>query len=158
MADIHINMSVQERAPMTALYEEHSGAYNLIGAKFDVVVNTGKTLLGLPEAEMLTLGIYYNDPYSTPVDQLRSRACLVLTDPQAERAKAAGKNVMIVPGGKYAVGHCTIGCEQFGPAWAKFMEMLPTQGLKSDTTRTCYEAYVGHDRNTFTLDLCEPIL
>ncbi|KAH3767400.1 hypothetical protein Pelo_715 [Pelomyxa schiedti] len=133
MADIQISMSVQERAPVTVLYEEHCGAYNLIGLKFDAVVRAGETLFA---------------PFS----------CLPRADdPQAERAQSAGKNVMIVPGGKYAVGHCTIGCEQFGPAWAMFMDMLAAQGLKSDTTRACYEAYVGHENNSCTLDLCEPI-
>jgi len=104
----------------------HGGPYNQIGEAFGKLgaIAGPAGLFQRPEAAMI--GIYYDDPETTPPAQLRSEAGIrVATD----IALPAGLQERVLGAGRYA---CTVhigSYEQLGDVWARFLgEWLPRSG------------------------------
>jgi AraC family transcriptional regulator len=103
----------------------HTGPYNQIPQAFERLGSiAGPAGLERPGATMLA--IYHDDPDTTPPDQLRSDAAIVvpenvpLPDGLVEQRIAAGRYACTVHVGPY---------EELGDAWARFRgEWLPASG------------------------------
>lgn len=103
----------------------HTGPYNQIRQAFERLGSiAGPAGLERPGATMLA--IYHDDPDTTPPDQLRSDAAIVVPEhvplPKGlvEQRIAAGRYACTVHVGPY---------EELGDAWARFMgEWLPASG------------------------------
>jgi len=93
----------------------------------------------------------------TDASKLRSDACLTVPP----GTKGDGEiGTMKVPGGLFAVAHVEMDVTQFGEAWDKLMEWMPTSGYQPDD-RMCYEMYLNdpdtHPEKKWIVDICEPI-
>jgi AraC family transcriptional regulator len=120
----------------------HVGPYNQITQAFErlgaIVGKAGlsSTLSQPPGSAMMA--IYYDDPETTPLDQLRSDAAIVVPD---KVAMPDGLVEQHIPGGRYACATHVGPYEQLGDAWARFMgEWLPASGQRIGTG-TAYEIY-----------------
>jgi AraC family transcriptional regulator len=106
----------------------HVGPYNQIPEAFERLTGIAGPLGLFQRPGAAMLAIYHDDPDSTPQEQLRSDAAIVV----AEDVKLPRELVeQRIPAGRYA---CTLHVgryEKLGDAWARFMgEWLPASGYR----------------------------
>ena len=119
-----MDVTIEQRPELRVGAVRHIGPYNQIPnafAKLGEIVNSA-----LREKPGDMLAIYYDDPETTPANELKSDAALVFDD----AAKLpAGLNEHRIPGGRYARTTHIGPYERLGDAWARFMgEWLPSSG------------------------------
>ena len=122
-----MNVTIVERPTLRVAACRHIGAYNRISEAFArlhaIVAPAGLLREG---AEML--GVFHDDPETTPEAQLRSDAGLTLS-PDARVPE--GLDEVTIPGGQYAVTTHIGPYETLGDAWARLMgEWLPRSGFR----------------------------
>lgn len=123
----------------------HSGDYMQIGAKFEGLLATAGSL-GLLGPDSTVIGIYHDNPDTTPTDRLRSHAC-VTVPPDFEQIPD-GFEILNLSAGEVAVG------VHRGPysglpqsyGWL-YGEWLPSSG-RSLAERPSYEIYVDDPGTT----------
>lgn len=137
-------------------YVRHTGPYPEIGAAFGRLAAWAgpKGLLG-PGASFI--GIYHDDPQETPVDQLRSDACVTVP----EGTEAEGEvQIGDIPAGLYAVMRGETKPEGIPGLWSEMLAWMQEQGYDWDT-RPCYEIYLNdpetHPEKKLIMDVCGPI-
>jgi AraC family transcriptional regulator len=139
-----MNVTIETMPELRVATVPHVGPYNEISAAFQrlgaLIGPAG--LLGRPEAAML--GIYYDDPETTPPEQLRSDAAFVVP---ADARLPEGVTEKRLPAGRYAhithVGPYT----QLGDAWSRLMgEWLPRSGHRVGEGSS-YEIYRNNPGN-----------
>lgn len=103
----------------------HTGPYQEIGTAFGKVAAWAKEH-GIP-LEGNLVGVYYDDPSSTPPEQLRADACVIL--PDDIRLDGETLNEVRISGGTYAVATHLGSYETLGESWMRFMgQELPKTG------------------------------
>jgi len=139
-------------------YIRHVGRYDRIGESFGRLMQWAgpRGLLRFPETQMLA--IYHEGPDMTPVEQLRSDACITVPVGTPVEGEVG---LMTVPGGTFAVAHAEIDVTQYGEAWDRLIaDWLPSSGYQPDD-RLCYELYLNdpgqHPEHKHIVDICEPI-
>ncbi len=104
--------------------------------------------LGWPMSGML--GIYYDDPRQVPEEELRSKACAIVTegfDPKVE-----GVEAFTIPGGQHAVHRHLGSYSKLGDAWmALYSEELPAFDM--DDNGSPFEIYRNTPMDTAEDDL-----
>jgi AraC family transcriptional regulator len=116
-------------------YQHISGAFQRLGA-----IAGPAGLLGNPETAMI--GVYYDDPESTPLEQLRSDAAVSVPE---DRGLPAELSEVRLPAGRYASTTHIGPYETLGDTWARFMGgWLPSSGYRIADGGLSYELY----RNT----------
>jgi len=141
------------------LARPHSGDYVNIGAAFEQLYGYAYSH-GLIGPDSVSLGIYYHDPDATPVEQLRSHACL--TVPEGFREAPEGFELLQLEGGEHAVGLHRGPYEQLHESYRwLFGQWLPSSG-REPANRPAHEIYVNDPRTTAPADLithiCIPLL
>ena len=136
-----MDVKIENMPEMRVGAVHHVGPYNQIPNAFkklgEIADKTG--LVKQPGLKMLA--IYYDDPETTPADQLRSEAALTVP---ADAAMPAGLDEQFVPAGRYARTTHIGPYEQLGDTWARLMgEWLPASGERVADSPS-YEIY----RNT----------
>ena len=117
---------IKDMPAMRVATVPHVGPYNQINDAFGKLgaIAGPAGLFRRPEAAMV--GIYYDDPQTTPSDELRSEAGLRVAD---DLVLPAGLETHRLAAGRYA---CTLHVgpyEQLGDVWARFLgEWLPKSG------------------------------
>jgi AraC family transcriptional regulator len=151
------SVEVKQMPEWNVVYARHIGAYNKIGEAFDRVFKWAgpRGLIRFPETK--SLAVYHDSPEVTDASKLRSDACLTVP----AGTKVDGEiGTTKVPGGLFAVAHVEIDVTQFGEAWDKLMEWMPTSGYQPDD-RMCYELYLNdpekHAEKKWQVDICEPV-
>jgi AraC family transcriptional regulator len=137
----------------------HRGDYHTIGATFERL-NTVAASRGLLGPESVSLGIYYDDPETTPVDSLRSHACVSVSD--ALRQAPEGFELLPLDGGEFAIGVHRGGYQQLAESYRwLFGEWLPSSGREA-AHAPCHETYVNDARTTPASELvthiCVPLV
>ena len=121
-----MNVDIKEMPELRVAAVRHVGPYNLISQAFErlgsIVEHRG--LFNPPDTMMV--GIYHDDPDSTPPDQLRSDAGLVAP---GGMVLPEGLTEQRIPAGRYASTVHIGPYEQLGDAWVRFFgEWLPSSG------------------------------
>ena len=118
----------------------HIGPYNQIWEAFARLGKiAGEAQLFGPQAAMI--GIYYDDPETTPAADLRSDAAIVISEATPLPAGVVERRL---PAGRYASTTFVGPYERLGDTWARFMgEWLPRSGQRLSNGAS-YEVY----RNT----------
>jgi AraC family transcriptional regulator len=151
MVNVHIERSPARRLLALA----HAGDYNQIGPTFKRLFEFAHSR-GLVGPGTISLGIYYDDPAVTPVDRLRSHACISV--PSIFSSAPEGFELIDLPEGEVAVG------VHRGPytkleesyRWL-FAEWLPSSGREA-ADRPCHEIYLSDSRTTAPEDLVTHIV
>lgn len=145
-----MNVTVETMPALRVATVPHVGPYPRISeafAKLGALAGPAG-LLGNPESAMIA--IYYDDPETTPVDQLTSDAGLTVVDGKALPAGLAEKRL---PEGRYAktthVGPYTT----LADTWSRFMgEWLAKSGHRVGEGSP-YEVYRNNPTNAAPEDL-----
>jgi AraC family transcriptional regulator len=119
----------------------HIGPYMQISEAFERLgqIAGGAGLIQPPKTEMVAL--FYDDPESTPADQLRSDAGITV---EPDASLPAGLEEHHVPAGAYASAIHVGPYEQLGDTWARLMgEWLPTSGRRINSDAPSYEVYLN---------------
>lgn len=119
-----MSVEIKDLPELRVATVSHVGPYNQIGPAFMKLGElAGKAGLFGPDANML--GIYHDDPRTTPAQDLRSAAGVTL----APDAKVpTGLLEQRVPAGRYASMTHVGPYEQLPEAWNRFMSELPQSG------------------------------
>jgi AraC family transcriptional regulator len=129
-------------APFEALGIEHRGAYSGIGQSFGALCGL-LAQNNIPMGSMI--GIYYDDPQTTPEAELRSFAGLALASPLSGAYQ--GLNRVTLAGGKYVVARHVGPYDKLGDAWNYVMgPWIEQSGMQPDG-RDYFELYIHHDES-----------
>jgi len=155
--DMVYRVQVREEPMRYVAYIRHVGSYSDIGGALERLARWAGSR-GLLRDDTRMLAVYLDNPDVTPVDRLRSDACI--TVPQGTRVQRdVGR--MTLPGGTYAAAYAEIEITQYGEAWDRlFSDWLPESGYQPDD-RPCYELYLNnpdeHPEHKHIVEICEPI-
>jgi len=142
-------LRIEEIADVRLAAMRHNGPYHQIGNTFSKL---------RPSNRNTTMyGIYYDDPESTPSEQLRSDACYELGEGDEP---CEGAEVVTIAGGKYAVYRHIGHYMHLDASWGNFMRLLA--GSENGTRPgPCFEKYVDNCMTTpvetLRTDLYAPI-
>lgn len=136
---------------------QHLGQYDHIGEAFMRLEKwaTPKGLMNEPEAKVIAL--YYDDPFSTPIEKLRSDACISIHSSIETNGEICTKDM---PKGLFAVGHFELKIGDFPEAWQLTTKRLVEEGYTC-TVHPPYEIYhnnaAEHPKHLWIIDICIPI-
>ena len=148
-----MNIREETLAEKRLLAMPHAGPYEAIGATFERLMSWGGPR-GAFDGQAWVVGIYYDDPDSTPVEKLRSEACVecrLAPDP------ANGVAERILHGGKYAVMLHRGPYTTLSDAWRRFLREWAVPHGVSLADRPCFERYLNDPREVAPEDLLTDI-
>jgi len=153
-----MELTVKNLSSMRLAAVLHTGAYNQIGPAFRKLgaIGAGARLFAHPDAMMI--GVYKDDPRTTPVDQLRSAAGIVIPEGAKIPAELVEERA---PGGRFACATHHGSYETLPDAWNKlWSELIPAGGYQRRTAPS-YERYINDPSQVKAADLlteiCIPI-
>ena len=120
----------------------HKGDYQTIPGTFVRLV-TMAGALGLFGAETRSFGIYYDDPSATPVEALRSEACITVPDDWAPSGDLERREIR---GGRYAVVSHVGPYAELGRAYAWLYGTWLAESGEEAADAPCVEAYLNDAR------------
>lgn len=144
---------------MKVLAVRHRGAYNRIGEAFDRLCGIAAEH-GVPMEGSKWLGIYWDDPSEVPPEELRSEACMTVSD-DPPIAGVEGASVRLLDGGSYLVGTHVGPYSGLGEAWGRIWEELRDRKLVPRNS-PCFELYLsggedGLPEEEWITELCVPV-
>lgn len=149
---------IKNLEPIKTIAISHTGDYSGIGDAFEkLAVWAGENNLWVASPKMA--GVYHNDPRHTPVDELRSEACL---QDLSGIDPGEGMKHYTISGGKYFVMQVEVTMAEYKEAWKQVYTVVNEKGYECDTCDH-YELYVScvgdiQDPNApWIVDLCIPI-
>ncbi|MHB8072351.1 DNA gyrase inhibitor [Desulfosporosinus fructosivorans] len=109
----------------------------------------------LMNSKAVIFGIAHDNPQTTPPENCRYDACLLLAD---KHFPASG-NVQYgeITGGKYAIFTVKHTAEAVEQAWAEIFPVLSESGYLPDTTRPILERYAAEKVEQHLCEICVPI-
>jgi AraC family transcriptional regulator len=139
-----MNVTVEEMPALRVATVAHVGPYNRISEAFQRLGEIAGPA-GFLRGDALMLAIYYDDPETTPAEQLRSHAGLTVPDNVRLPTEVIE---MRLPAGRYARAIHMGPYTTLGDAWARMMgEWLPSSGNRVGVGPT-YEVYRNNPSNT----------
>ena len=121
-----MTVEIKQMPEMRVATVRHVGPYNLIPQAFEKLGQIVDHLGVFTRPGTKMVAIYHDDPDSTPPEQLRSDAGLVVPE---GLALPEGLGEERIPGGRYASTTHVGPYEQLGDVWARFFgEWLPASG------------------------------
>lgn len=126
-----------ELGPLRLLCYRHVGPYHEIGPVFDRLMQWASPL-GIPMQGVL--GLYHDDPGTTPPNELRSDAAIVVPAGYEPPAGDGSPAVAEIPAQTYVKGTYKGSYEGLGDAWPEFMQAISAGGYTP--AGTPFEWYV----------------
>jgi AraC family transcriptional regulator len=153
-----MDVEIREMPEMRVGAVQHVGPYNQIGQAFEKLGHIAGPAGLIERSGAGMIGIYHDDPETTPQDELRSEAAIVV--PENVRLPA-GLTEQRIPGGRFAVTTHVGPYEQLGDTWARFMgEWLPGSGHRVRDAAS-FEIYqntpMTAPREELRTEICVPI-
>lgn len=154
---MNANVEIKEMPEMKAVYCRHIGPFHLIGQAYEKVARWAAPRgLYVPNVSK-TATVTHDDPTVTDLDKIRQSACLIVT----EDVKVEGEiGKMVIPGGKYVVGHFELGMDEFQQAWNTMCHWFTESGYQQGDGCP-YELYhndfTTHPEKKHIIDICIPI-
>lgn len=101
--------------------------------------------------------VTHDDPSVTELSKVRQSACIIVEGDVKGEGEIGN---LVIPGGKYAVGHFELGTEDFEKAWNTMCKWFTESGYQQGDGCT-YELYHNshrtHPENKHIVDICIPI-
>jgi AraC family transcriptional regulator len=120
-----MKVDVVERPELRVAGVRHVGSYANIPEAFQRL-NGLVTAAGLSKPDTMLIGIYHDDPSTTPEDKLRSDAGITIS---AKTKIPAGLTELVIPAGRYAHSTHKGPYTGLGKVWAHLRnEWLPQNG------------------------------
>lgn len=149
---------IKNLEPIKTIAISHIGDYSGICSAFEKLAAWADAN-NLWVASPKMAGIYHDDPMTTPVEKLRSEACL---ENLSGIEPGEGMQHYTISGGKYFVMQVEVTMAEYNEAWINVYTVLTEKGYECDT-RDHYELYVscaGDTQNAdapWIVDLCIPV-
>lgn len=149
---------IKNLEPIKTVAITHIGAYSGIAGAFEKIgawAGANNLWAALPRMA----GVYHDDPMHTPVEKLRSKACV---ENLSGIAPGEGMEEYTISGGKYFVMQVEVTMSEYGEAWQKVYTAFNEKGCQYDA-RDHYELYVScagdiQDANApWIVELCIPM-
>jgi AraC family transcriptional regulator len=135
-----MKVEIVDRPELRLATVRHAGSYMRIGEAFQRL-NERVTAAGLSKPDTQLVGIYHDDPTTTPEEKLRSDAAITVS---ANTNLPSGLTELVIPAGRYAHTIHRGPYLGLGEKWGFLRsEWLPESGEKSGSGMS-YEVY----RNT----------
>ena len=151
------SVSIKNLNPIKTIAISHIGDYSGIGGAFEKIAAWAEAN-NLWAAVPKMAGVYHDDPMHTPVEKLRSKACLEnISGIEPEE----GMQHYEITGGKYFVMQVEVIMSEYGEAWQKAYAAFNEKGYEYDL-RDHYELYISCAGNTqdtdapWIVDMCIP--
>jgi AraC family transcriptional regulator len=149
-------INIQERPEMHVIYCRHTGAFDQIGNAYEKLMRWAGPR-GLIGPNTHGISVYHDDPSVTAIEKVRQSACI-----QAPAdVKVDGEiGKMVIPAGKYAVGHFEIQAHEFEQAWNTVCLWFTESGYEpgdGTTYEYYYNNHSGKPDHRFVLDICIPV-
>jgi len=137
----HMQVDIVEMPELRVASVRHVGPYNQISQAYEQLSSIAGPAKLFQQPGAALVGLYYDDPDTTPPAELRSDAGILVP---ASLPMPAGLTEQILPAGRYAMTKHTGGYEQLGDTWGRLLgEWLPASGHRLGPTPS-FELY----RNT----------
>lgn len=151
------NVEIKEMPEMKVIYCRHTGPFNQIGEAYAKLARwaapRGLYVPNVTKAVTVT----HDDPSVTEVEKVRQSACICVD----EDVKVEGEiGRMVIPGGRYVVGHFEIGQEEFQKAWNTMCHWFTESGYHGGegcTYELYHNDYTTHPQRKHVVDICLPI-
>ncbi|HEY4307340.1 MAG TPA: AraC family transcriptional regulator [Gemmatimonadaceae bacterium] len=119
----------------------HNGPYNQIDEAFEKLGGIAGPAGLYDDPAVKMVGLYYDDPETTPAEQLRSDAGLVVSK---STKLPGGLGEQRIPAGEYASTLYVGPYESLPDVWGRFMgEWLPSSGYRVADDGLSYELYLN---------------
>ena len=128
---------IENLEPIKTIALSHTGDYSGIGNLFGKLAAWADAN-NLWAASPKMAGIYHDDPMTTPVEKLRSEACL---EDLSGIEPGEGMQHYTISGGKYFVMQVEVTMEEYNEAWQNVYTILKEKGYECDM-RDHYELYI----------------
>jgi AraC family transcriptional regulator len=140
-----MDVTIVHQPELRVAAQRHVGPYDQIGQTFQKLYDATTRAGFSPGPEVKLIALYHDDPRTTPADQLRSDAGIILPEGAAIPVGAAEQRV---PAGRYAKTVHAGGYENLPNTWRTLMgEWLPKSGHRS-ASRSNYEIYLNTPMET----------
>lgn len=143
--NISLNVEVKDIQEMPVIYIRNIGMFKgepkLFSKQLGKLFNWAgaRGLIHHPDTKVLSL--YHDNPKVTDESRFRTSICMSVPR-ETEGDGEIGK--MIIPGGKYAVGHFTLESHEYKETWDLIWgKWLPESGYQPDD-RPCFEIYLNN--------------
>ena len=133
-----VDVEIKQMPPMRVAAIPHTGSYNQIGKAFQQLGALAGPAGLFQQPGAVMIGIYYDDPDTTPQDKLRSDAAIVV--PEHVRLPE-GLVEKRIPEGRFARAEHVGSYEGLNDAWARLKEQTFREGGHRIGARPSYEIY-----------------
>jgi DNA gyrase inhibitor GyrI len=110
---------------------------------------------GLMQENAVILGIARDDPATTPPENCRYDACIVVSEDT--EIGDDGVNEAVLPGGRYAVFTVRHTAEDIQRAWSDILPELASHGCSPDMSRPILERYIPGMVKKHLCEICVPL-
>jgi len=157
-----ISVTVETLPDMNVAYIRHIGPYagdsKLFKGLFEKLFKWAGPRGLLGSKDLKVLSVYHDNPEVTDESKLRTSVCITVPEGTLVNGDVG---TMVVPGGKYAMGHFELSASEYGEAWnALCGDWLPDSGYQPDD-RPCFEWCKNnpeeHPQNLHIVDICVPV-
>jgi DNA gyrase inhibitor len=153
-----LSTEIRNLEPIKTIAITHVGDYSGIAGAFEKI-GTWAGANNLWAAAPRMAGVYHDDPMKTPVEELRSKACL-----EDISGIEPGEEMQHyeISGGKYFVMQVEVIMAEYGDAWQKAYAAFDEKAYECDE-RDHYELYVSCVGDTqdpdapWIVDMCIPV-
>ncbi|MDR2951117.1 MAG: AraC family transcriptional regulator [Prevotella sp.] len=150
-------IEVKEMPDMNVIYCRHIGAFDQIYKAYEKVIKWAIPRNLYDPEKTKTISVTHDDPSITDLGKVRQSAC-ILIEGDVKVEGEIGK--MIIPGGKYAVGHFELNNHEFQQAWNTMCLWFTESGYQQGEGNT-YELYHNyyelHPEKKHIVDICIPV-
>ena len=133
-----------DEIPVVAV--RHVGDYAQLGGCFEKIIGwaASKGMLG---PDVKCLGIFHDNPRETPLEELRSAACITVGSEVGDDVEAGVERVAI-EGGDYAVATFEGPYHDLGSAYDGLLGHWLPQSGRELAPRPCFEIYLNSPTDT----------
>jgi AraC family transcriptional regulator len=118
-----VDFVIEDVPPMRVATVRHVGPYSEIGEAIQQAVAVAEPAGLLDGSGAIWLGMYYDDPRSTPAEQLRSDAGFIVPD---AKDLPSGLKDQVIAGGRYARATYVGAYDGLPGAWVELRDALAT--------------------------------
>ena len=153
-----LSTEIRNLEPIKTIAVTHVGDYSGIAGAFEKI-GAWAAANNLWATAPRMAGVYHDDPMKTPVEELRSKACL---ENISGIEPGEGMLRYAITGGKYFVMQVEVTMAEYGVAWEKAYEAFDEKKYECDL-RDHYELYLscaGDTQNPdapWVVNLCIPV-
>lgn len=153
-----ISTEIKNLEPVKTITLSHIGDYAHIENTFGILA-AWAVANNLWDANPKVLGVYHDDPMNTPVEKLRSEACI---EDLSGIQPGEGMYHYTISGGKYFVMRFEVTMAEYGEAWKQVYVSFNEKGYECDE-RDHFELYgpvpenPGDENSTWEVDICIPM-